>query len=353
MVRGGSKRQSARLKEVVTKKEQAKSKSTRDGRLATKATPKPNTLASAKKPSRTNSKVSFLHPLLFNECFNKFDRTFGLPQTKLPSGAKSPNSSKRAKTTKQQPSGHGGGKTTNTDSEVSTVGTDIRTALDHVVKPSVHHKIVTWNVNGLRAFLKKRADWEDYLEKEDPDVLCLNETKLKETDVEALDGDLFASLPFKSWHCSTSKAGYSGTAIFSKVAPVSVHKGFINTKGKGKGKCASSVEDTEGRVLTCVFEKYTIVATYVPNSGQKLDRLEYRTSTWDTRLQQHLAQVQTFKKPVIWCGDLNVAHRDVDITDCKKKRNKVPGFCDAERVNFGNVVGGDAVVRSVVKTLTY
>jgi len=175
-------------------------------------------------------------------------------------------------------------------------------------------------VNGIRAFLKKKDNWESYVQTEDPDIICLNETKISEGDVDAL-GDVFPGLPHVQWHFSTAKKGYSGTAIFSKQAPQHVLKGFHPS--------VKAPADNEGRVLTARFTHFTLIATYVPNSGLQLDRLSYRTEKWDSYLKKHLDAIgrENPKLPLILCGDLNVAHRDMDVTDPKKKRNKVECLC--------------------------
>jgi exodeoxyribonuclease III len=233
------------------------------------------------------------------------------------------------------------------------IAAQVREAFDEVVLAAGTLKILTWNVNGLRAFLKKRAVWEVYLRKEDPDIICLNETKISDSDVPSL-GDVFSGYPHVHWHCCSAKKGYSGTAIFSKQAPTSVVRGFH--------PAAKVPQDDEGRVLTARFScagvggaqstpatisatdsatntptgtagsttgstSFALVAAYVPNSGQQLERLGFRTKTWDARMQAHLAALAAERPSdaVILCGDLNVAHRDVDLTDPKPKRNKVGG----------------------------
>lgn len=194
-------------------------------------------------------------------------------------------------------------------------------------------KIVTYNVNGLRSLVEKHGSvMGEYFAKEDPDILCLQETKLTAATAAELESDIKAMIPDRTFiwnHCSTKK-GYSGTLLACKTPPVGV------TFGDG-------VLAAEGRVVIAEFENFYVVGSYVPNSGMKLDRLDYRTKQWDAAMRSKLVELDE-KKPVIWCGDLNVAHADTDVNDWKKKRNKSPGFCDAERENFGIVVGGDGSI---------
>ena len=160
-----------------------------------------------------------------------------------------------------------------------------------------------------------------------PDVVCFQETKIDESKVDEYKTLLGPAYPFAHFNCCTVKKGYAGTATFSKEKPVSVRIDFpLNT---------------EGRVLVTEFNSCIVVNTYVPNSGMKLERLKYRTETWDVAFQQYLHALDAESaKPVVWTGDLNVAHGDNDVAFPKKKRNKVPGFNDSERENFGLLVGG-------------
>ena len=119
------------------------------------------------------------------------------------------------------------------------------------------------------------------------------------------------------WNCSKLKKGYSGTAVLSKVEPISVEFDF--------GKAGA--HDTEGRTITLEFEAFYLVCVYVPNAGEGLKRLDYRVQEWDRDFQQY---VQQLKKPVIVCGDFNVAHNEIDVYDTKGKE-KVPGFTPQER----------------------
>jgi exodeoxyribonuclease-3 len=178
-------------------------------------------------------------------------------------------------------------------------------------------KLISWNVNGLRAVLKK--NFLDYLAQEQPDILCLQETKCTPEQVEEVwpaDYTVF-------WN-SAVKKGYSGTAIFSKKRPLAVipHIGI-------------SEHDNEGRVLTAEYDDFYLVNVYVPNSKRELTRLAYRQQ-WDRDFLAYLKKLEK-KKPVIWCGDLNVAHTEIDLANPKANvRNH--GFTPEERAGFDAVV---------------
>ncbi len=181
-------------------------------------------------------------------------------------------------------------------------------------------KIVSWNVNGIRAALK--AGFVDFVKKRDPDVVCVQETKAPR-DAE-VDCALPAAYAHHYWN-NADKAGYAGTAIFSKKKPLSV------TKGIGIKK-----HDEEGRVLTAEFEDFYLVNVYVPNSKRDLSRLPYRQKEWDTDFLKYLKNLEK-KKPVVFCGDLNVAHTELDLTN-PKSNVKNHGFTPEERAGFDAVV---------------
>ncbi|CAK4074939.1 unnamed protein product [Aphanomyces euteiches] len=187
-------------------------------------------------------------------------------------------------------------------------------------------RIVSWNVNGIRAVLKYGSNYfRAYIAREDPDVLCLSETKI---DSDALDSIKHVLPQYKHqyWKCADQK-GYSGTVIFSKIEPLSVRTSLVVGKE----------EENEGRFIALEFSDFWLVHTYVPNAGQKLDRLSYRTESWDKTLFQELKALDA-TKPVIWCGDLNVAYQEIDIHDPKGNKNKSAGFTDAERESFGSLL---------------
>ena len=186
-------------------------------------------------------------------------------------------------------------------------------------------KIISWNVNGIRAVVQKNffADFESM----SPDILCLQETKAQDDQVaEALS-------PITGYHIysnSAEKKGYSGTSIISKTKPLAVSKGI-------------SIEehDNEGRVLCAEFEKFYLVTVYVPNSGSDLKRLGYR-QTWDQAFFDYLKNLEE-TKPVIVCGDMNVAHRPIDLTHPKPNYNKSAGYMQEEIDGMDRFIKGGLV----------
>lgn len=175
-------------------------------------------------------------------------------------------------------------------------------------------KIVSWNVNGLRAVLRK--NFLAYLAEEDPDILCLQETKASPEDVPAVWPKTYAAF----WD-SAVKKGYSGTAIFTKRPPCGVRRGIGLAR-----------YDAEGRVVTAEFEDFYLVNAYVPNSQRGLARLPFRQE-WDADFRKYLKKLQK-SRPVIFCGDLNVAHTELDLANPKSNvRNH--GFTVEEREGFG------------------
>ncbi|ECP4565075.1 exodeoxyribonuclease III [Listeria monocytogenes] len=173
-------------------------------------------------------------------------------------------------------------------------------------------KLISWNVNGLRAAVKK--GFLEYFEEVDADIFCLQETKLQEGQIEL---DLPA---YKDYWNYAVKKGYSGTAIFTKVEPLSVQYGL-----------GVPEHDTEGRVITLEFEEYFMVTVYTPNSQAELKRLDYRMTFEDAILEYVKNLDKT--KPVVLCGDLNVAHEEIDLKNPKTNR-KNAGFSDEERAKF-------------------
>lgn len=179
-------------------------------------------------------------------------------------------------------------------------------------------KIISWNVNGLRAVLKK--NFLAFLEAEQPDILCLQETKCSPDQVEQLWPITYATY----WN-SAVKKGYSGTAIFTRTRPLSVTNGI-----------AIDDHDQEGRVITAEYADFYLVNVYVPNSQRELTRLAYR-QTWDRDFLAYLKKLEK-KKPVIFCGDLNVAHTEIDLAN-PKTNTKNHGFTPEERAGFTAFVG--------------
>lgn len=173
-------------------------------------------------------------------------------------------------------------------------------------------RLISWNVNGLRAVVKK--GFEDIFLGLDADIFCLQETKLQEGQIE-LD---FPG--YESYWCYAEKKGYSGTAVFSKKPPIGVayNLGFEE-------------HDTEGRVITLEYEGFYFVCVYTPNSQDGLKRLDYRM-TWDDAFREHVAELDS-KKTVIICGDLNVAHEKIDLKN-PDTNHMSAGFSDEERAKF-------------------
>ena len=174
-------------------------------------------------------------------------------------------------------------------------------------------KIISWNVNGIRAVMKK--GFPDFVKKYDPDILCLQETKAHPDQVDELLNDY----EHHFWN-SADKKGYSGTAIFSKIKPLNVSYGG-----------GIDVGDTEGRIVTAEFDEFFLVNVYTPNSKRGLARLDYRQE-WDKLFFNYLKELEK-SKPVITCGDLNVAHTEIDLAR-PKNNTKNAGFTPQERSGF-------------------
>ena len=173
-------------------------------------------------------------------------------------------------------------------------------------------KLISWNVNGLRACMNK--GFEDFLRASEADAFCLQETKMQREQADfVLDG-------YEEYWNSAEKKGYSGTAIFSKNAPLNV------TYGIGVEE-----HDKEGRVITAEYESFYLVTVYTPNSQRELARLDYRM-VWEDVFRDYLLKLDE-KKPVIVCGDLNVAAEEIDLKNPKTNR-KNAGFTDEERAKF-------------------
>lgn len=173
-------------------------------------------------------------------------------------------------------------------------------------------KCISWNVNGLRAIMKK--NFMDVLTELDPDFLCVQEIKLQEGQID-LDLE-----DYHVYYHYAEKKGYSGTAIFTKHLPLSVIQGTNQAEF-----------DDEGRVLTLEYEHFYLTTCYSPNSQPNLKRLDYRVK-WEEQFNTFLSELKQ-KKPVIVCGDLNVAHTEIDLTNPQNNHDK-PGFSGQERANF-------------------
>ncbi|KAL7680031.1 putative AP endonuclease 1, endonuclease/exonuclease/phosphatase [Plasmopara halstedii] len=198
-------------------------------------------------------------------------------------------------------------------------------------------KIVAWNVNGLRAVLKRdeSVHLRAYIAQEDPDIFCLSETKICADELRKLENFL-PQYEYQYWSCAVKK-GYASTAIFSKTKPLSVKDEIVLGDHESKGvPKANNGKDQEGRFLALEYSKFWLVHTYVPNAGGKLERLDFRTNQWDKAMLREMKEMEK-SKPVIWCGDLNVAHQEIDIHDPKGNR-KSAGFTDEERESFGKIL---------------
>ena len=170
-------------------------------------------------------------------------------------------------------------------------------------------KLVSWNVNGIRACMQK--GFEDFFKSIDADIFCIQETKCQPGQVDInFEG-------YKSYWNSAEKKGYSGTAIFSKIEPINVSYGI-----------GIEEHDKEGRVITLEFENFYVVTIYTPNSKRELERLDYR-QIWEDEIRKYLKRLNS-NKPVIMCGDLNVAHKEIDLKNPATNHHNA-GFTDEER----------------------
>ena len=177
-------------------------------------------------------------------------------------------------------------------------------------------KLISWNVNGLRACVGK--GFFEFLAAEQPDMMCLQETKLQPEQAPEVEN-------YHEYWCSAEKKGYSGTAVFSKTEPLSV------TFGLGIDE-----HDHEGRVITAEYDDFYLVTVYTPNSQDELRRLDYRM-TWDDAFRAYVCALDE-KKPVIICGDMNVAHQEIDLKNPKTNRRNA-GFTDEERAKMTELLG--------------
>jgi len=181
-------------------------------------------------------------------------------------------------------------------------------------------KIISWNVNGIRAIIKK--DFFESIKRLNPDILCLQETKAQDDEVFKALGPIEG---YRQFYNSADKKGYSGTALLSKSKPSNV----ILDMG-------ISQHDAEGRVQCAEYESFYLVNVYVPNSGQQLGRLGYRKE-WDADFLNYLNDLEK-KKPVIACGDFNVAHHPIDLKNDKSNYNKTAGYTQVEIDGMDNFI---------------
>lgn len=177
-------------------------------------------------------------------------------------------------------------------------------------------KFISWNVNGIRACVKK--GFMDSFNSLDADIFCIQESKLQDGQIELeLDG-------YHQYWNYAEKKGYSGTAVFSKVEPISVTYGI-----------GSEEHDSEGRAITLEFDDFYFVNVYVPNAQEELKRLSFRME-WEDTFRQYLLELDT-KKSVVFCGDLNVAHNEIDLKNPKPNVGR-PGFSNEEREKFSTLL---------------
>ncbi|HHV50641.1 MAG TPA: exodeoxyribonuclease III [Candidatus Avimonas sp.] len=177
-------------------------------------------------------------------------------------------------------------------------------------------KLISWNVNGLRACMAK--GFEEFFKKTDADIFCIQETKLQQGQID------FEPEGYSSYWNYAEKKGYSGTAIFSKQMPLKVKFGMDEF-----------LKDNEGRIITLEFDSFYMVTVYTPNSQRELARLDYRLE-WEEAFLSYLVSLDR-EKPVVVCGDLNVAHREIDLKNPDSNRNNA-GFTDQERQAFSNLL---------------
>lgn len=196
-------------------------------------------------------------------------------------------------------------------------------------------KIYSWNVNGIRA-VQKKGVFTPFIQEHQPDILCLQETKAQQGQAELdLQG-------YEEYWNSAEKKGYSGTAIFSKVKPLSVINALPDDIIE-KYKLEDSYGDPnkEGRVIAAEFEQFYVVTVYTPNAKDDLSRIPLRHKQWDPAFLAYCQALEE-KKPVIFCGDLNVAHTEDDLANPKPNRGK-KGFTDEEREGFHNFINAGFV----------
>jgi exodeoxyribonuclease-3 len=192
-------------------------------------------------------------------------------------------------------------------------------------------KLYSWNVNGIRAVEKKGA-LEEFITREQPDIICMQETKAHETQLDLKYPE------YEKFWSSAEKKGYSGTSIWTKIPPLSISYGLpegLITEYKLDSDAYGNPSD-EGRVIALEFEKFHIVTVYTPNSKNDLSRLELRHDKWDPAFLKYVQQ-KNETKPVFFCGDLNVAHTEIDLANPKPNVGK-HGFTIEERAGFDKML---------------
>lgn len=196
-------------------------------------------------------------------------------------------------------------------------------------------KLITWNVNGIKSMFTKHKDHLDYLfETHDPDIFCINETKVSNRQDKTIMNieEEYPQYKYKIWNNSQEKLGYSGVSIWCKRKPKNIFYGL---------NMASSINESdekEGRIITVEYMGYFVVCVYTPNSGAQLKRLDYRVNEWDKRFVQFVKNIQqNYSKKIIITGDLNVAHHPIDIANPTSNK-KNAGFTEQERKSFTNIL---------------
>ena len=190
-------------------------------------------------------------------------------------------------------------------------------------------KLLSWNVNGIRACIKK--GFLESMNVINPDIICLQETKAHPDQVEKI----LPEHKYQYWN-SADKKGYSGTVIFSKIKPQNIMYGIDKY-----------INDNEGRVITLEFTQYYLITVYTPNSKRDLSRLDYRYNEWDPAFLKYVKDLEK-NKPVIFCGDLNVAHKEIDLANPKTNKTKNrflgnAGFTNQERERFDNIIDAELI----------
>jgi len=233
---------------------------------------------------------------------------------KAPAKNKAEKPAKAAKSTKEK------GKGKEKEESLPVVATDFSIPK----KEDGQIKIASWNVAGFNAIIGK--GFTNYVAAENPDILCLQETKIEEAMA------LKHKLPegYHAYFYASEQKGHHGTGLLTKIKPISV------TKGLGIPE-----HDTEGRAITAEFEKFYVVTTYTPNASRGLVNLDYRVKKWDVDFLKYLKKLEQ-TKPVIWCGDLNVAHQEIDLKNPKSNK-KNAGFTPQERESFTKILGSGFV----------
>jgi exodeoxyribonuclease III len=196
-------------------------------------------------------------------------------------------------------------------------------------------KIYSWNVNGIRAVVKKEL-FTVFVESEKPDIICLQETKAQQGQAEIDLAD------YNEYWNSAAKAGYSGTAIFSKSKPLQVINNIPDHIASNYSlKDAYGDSNLEGRVIAAEFDEFWVVTVYTPNSKGDLSRLSFRHQQWDKAFLDYIKELEA-AKPVVFCGDLNVAHTEIDLANPKPNIGK-HGFTTEEREGFDNMLAAGFV----------